>query len=526
MRTRSMAFTGTTLAAIMALAACGGSSPGTAGSGASSSGGSSSATAGGDLVIARAADAISMNNTTTFDNNSIFIFEQIMEPLFTVTDDGKSVKPWLATKYDLSKDNLTYTIHLRDDVKFSNGSPLTAKDVKFSIDQDTKTAATGWGYINAAIDKVSVVDDHTVKILLKYAWAPFIADLSLFSNAIVPDNYGGKKADAFYEAPVGTGPFVWKEWKKGQSLKLVKNPDYWQKGKPYVNSVTWNVVPDANTRKLQLQGGQIDVVEQPDWSSFSSLQSAPGIKALTFPSTQIDYVAFNELHKPFNDVHARRAIAYAIDREALIKAVLFGHGTPANSLLPQGTPYYDKTVAGPTHDLKMAKAELAKSSVPNGFTTTLLIRSGDANQASVSQILQSELKDLGITVQIKQLDPTANKQARLKSDFDMTLSAWTMDIPDPDEWTSFAVDPKGGSQSAFTHYDNPAVVSLNKQAQREVDPVKRAALYKKLQEITGNDAFLAYTYYSPYFYAISDKVNGFSVTPLGNYHLENVSKTK
>ena len=511
------------MAAIMALTACSGSSPGVA-DGSESSGGAPRA--GGDLVIARAADAISMNNTTTFDNNSIFIFEQIMEPLFTVTDDGADVKPWLASAYELSPDNLTYTIHLRQGVKFSDGSPLTAKDVKFSIDQDSKTAATGWGYINAAIKDVSVVDDATVKIVLKYPWAPFIADLSLFSNGIVPENYGGKSAEAFYEAPVGTGPFVWGEWKKGQSLKLTRNPNYWQQGKPYVNSVTWNVVPDANTRKLQLQGGQIDVDEQPDWSSFSSLEDAPGVKALTFPSTQIDYVAFNQLRKPFDDVHVRRAIAFAIDRDALIKAVLFGHGTPANSLLPQGTPFHDEHAAGPKLDVNMAKQELAASSMPHGFDTTLLIRSGDANQASVAQILQSELKELGITMRIKQLDPTANKQARLKSDFDMTLSAWTMDIPDPDEWTSFAVDPNGGSASAFTHYNNPAVVSLNKQAQREVDRAKRAELYTQLQDMTGNDAFLAYTYYSPYAYAISAKVKDFSVTPLGNYHLENVSKAK
>ncbi len=487
---------------------------------------SSTPVKGGDLVIARPADAVSMNNTTTFDNPSIFTFEQIMEPLFTVSDDGKDVKPWLATGYTVSADKLTYTIKLRPGVKFSDGTPMTAKDVKFSIDADTATADTGWGYINAAISEVSVVDDETVAIKLKYAWAPLIADLSLFSNAIVPANYGGKTADEFYQAPVGTGPFKWGEWKKGQSLKLVKNTNYWQKGKPFLDSVTWNVVPDANTRKLQLQGGQIDIDDTPDWSSFASLKSTGGIVASAFPSTQIDYVAFNQQRAPFDDVHVRRAIAYSIDRQALVKAVLFGNGSAANSLLSPGTPYYDKDAKGPGYDPAKAKAELAQSSVPKGFSTSLLIRSGDANQASVAQILQSELKKLGITVTIKQLDPTANKQARLKSDFDMTLSAWTMDIPDPDEWTTFAVDPDGGAKSAFTHYDNPEVIALNKQAQKEIDPDKRQELYNKLQELTGEDAFLAYTYYSPYAYAETDKVKGFHVTPLGNYHVEDIYKTK
>lgn len=508
-----------TLAGAVALVLAGCS----AGGGASTS---STPVKGGDLVIARPADAVSMNNTTTFDNPSIFTFEQIMEPLFTVSDDGSTVKPLLATGYTVSPDKLTYTIKLRKGVTFSDGTPMTAKDVKFSIDADSATADTGWGYINAAIDNVSVVDDQTVAIKLKYAWAPLIADLSLFSNAIVPANYGGKTADQFYQAPVGTGPFAWGEWKKGQYLKLVKNTHYWQAGKPSLDSVTWNVVPDANTRKLQLQGGQIDIDDTPDWSSFASLKSTPGIVASAFPSTQIDYVAFNQQRAPFNDVHVRRAIAYSIDRQALVKAVLFGNGTAANSLLSPGTPFYDKNAGGPTYDPTQAKAEMAKSSVPNGFSTSLLIRSGDANQASVAQILQSELKKLGIAVTITQLDPTANKQARLKSDFDMTLSAWTMDIPDPDEWTTFAVDPNGGAKSAFTFYDNPQVIALNKQAQQEIDTAKRQQLYSELQKLTGQDAFLAYTYYSPYAYAATDKVKGFHVTPLGNYHVEDIYKTK
>ena len=481
---------------------------------------------GGDLVIARPADAVSMNNTTTFDNPSIYTFQQIMEPLFTVSDDGQTLKPWLASDYTVSDDKLSYTIKLRSGVKFSDGTPLTADDVKFSIDADTATAETGWGYINAAIDSVSVIDEETVDIKLKYAWAPMIADLSLFSNAIVPANYGGKTAEQFYEAPVGTGPFKWGEWKKGQSLKLVKNDNYWQEGKPSLDSVTWSVVPDANTRKLQLEGGQVDVIEAPDWSSFGSLGNSGEVVAQTFPSTQIDYLAFNQDRAPFDDIHIRRAIAYSVDREALVKAVLFGNGTPANSLLSPGTPFYNEDEAGPTYDPAKAKAELAQSSKPDGFSTTLLIRSGDANQASVAQILQSELAKLGITVEIKQLDPTANKQARLASDFDMTLSAWTMDIPDPDQWTSFAVDPEGGSRSAFTAYNNPAVVDLNRQAQLEVDSDKRQELYNELQKLTGEDAFLAYTYYSPYAYGLSDKVEGFKVTPLGNYHLEDITKSK
>ena len=517
--------TGIVVAAIAAVAALG--------LGGCSSGGTPASTSttnspvkGGNLSLAWSADVISLDKTMTFDNNSIRVMEQIMEPLFQASADGTKLDPWLATGYTISADKKSYTIKLRKGVTFSNGSPMTAADVKFSIDEDTKTGDAGWGYINSAIDTVTATDNSTVTIVLKYAWAPLIADLSLFSNGIVPNNYGGKSVTDFYTAPVGTGPFVWDSWKKGQALTLTANKKYWQQGKPYLDRVTWNVVPDANTRKLQVQGNQVDIDDTPDWSSFASLKSSANVKAVTYPSTQIDYIAFNQQHAPFDDVHIRQAISMATDRKALVKAVLFGNGQPAFSLLSPGTPFFDKNAGGATFDVSAAKAELAKSSKPTGFTTTLLIASGSPNQTSIAQIMQSELKDIGITMNIRQLDPTANKKARLASDFDMAWSAWTMDIPDPDEWTSFAVDPSGGSHSAFTYYNSPAVIAVNKQAQQETDAAKRQTLYSQLQTQTSKDAFLSYLYYSPYVYASTSNVNGFHVTPLGNYLLQDVYKTK
>jgi peptide/nickel transport system substrate-binding protein len=519
--TRSTRIRSVGIAAVAALAltACGGGGSSDAGA----SGGKPAE--GGDLTIARQADILSMDKTTTFDNSSIYVMEQIMEPLFMVSKDGTKVEPWLAKDYTISDDKLTYTIKLRDGVKFSTGAPMTAADVKFSIDEDTKTGADGWGYINAAIDSVEATDDSTVTIKLKYAWAPLLADLSLFSNGIIPNNYGGKTVEEFYKAPVGTGPFTWGEWKQGQYVKVNKNPDYWG-SKPHLDSVTWTVVPDANTRKLQLQGGQIDIDEFPDWSGFGALKTASGITATAFPSTRIDYVAFNEQRTPFQDVHVRRAIAYALDREAMVKTVLYGNGTPADSLLSPGTPFYAKNPDAPKLDLAKAKQELAQSSQPNGFSTSILINAGDPNQVSVAQIMQSQLKEIGITLEIKQLDATAQRAARNAEDFDMIILGWTMDIPDPDEWTSFAVDPEGGSHSAYTNYNNPDVIALNKQAQSETDDTKRADLYKQLQAKVADDAFAAYLYYSPYAYAMTDKVTGFEVTPLGNYHLEDVSKSQ
>jgi peptide/nickel transport system substrate-binding protein len=510
---------GVAVTALAALAGCG------SGSGGSASGGGSGPVHGGNLVIANNADAQSMNNTTVFDNNSIWIFEQIFQPLFTVTNDGKSVKPWLATSYTKSADGKTYTFNLRPGVKFSNGKPMTSADVKFSIDQN-RAAAQGWGYIDTAIASVDDPTPSTVVIHLKFPWAPLLADLSLFANDIVPANYGGQTETQFYTHPIGTGPFKWASWHKGQALKLVRNPFYWQPGLPYLNSVTWTDVASDNTRELQLKGGQANIDEFPAWSTVSTLKSTPNVSMDLFNSTQTNYLSFNENVKPFQDVHVRRAISLAINRDALVKAVLFGNGKPANSLFPPQVPFYDPSTPGLQLNLAQAKQEMAKSSVPHGFSTTILIPSGDSDYSTIATILQAELKPLGITLNIQQLDPNTadNDQQTLK--YDMTLTLWTMDIPDPDELATFAVDPTSGAKSFFTDYDNPTVVKDTHLAEQTTATAARQALYNTIQTDAAQDAFMAYLYYSPYPYATGSNVHGFFVTPLGNYHLENVWLSK
>jgi len=511
------------LTAVAALAVLAGCASGTSGSsGASPAGG---AAHGGDLVIARTADSQSMNATTVFDNESIWIFEQIFQPLYTVSTDGKGVIPWLATGYTVSADKKTYTFTLRPGVKFSTGQLLTSADVKFSIDQNRK-ATQGWAYLDTAIASVGTPTPSTVVINLKYPWAPLLADLSLFANGIVPNNYGGQTESQFYQHPVGTGPFKWGYWHKGSALKLVRNPLYWQKGKPYLNSVTWTDVPNDNTRQLQLKGSQAQVDEFPAWSTVSSLKSTPSVTMNLFNSTRTDYVIFNEQRKPFQDVHVRRAISLAINRAALVKAVLFGNGQPANSFMPPQVPYYQQATAGLQYSMAAANKEMAASSVPHGFTTTILVGSGNSDQLTIATILQSELKPLGIKLNIQQLDPNTVNTDQQGLKYDMSLTYWTMDIPDPDELVTFSVDPKSGAKSFFTAYNNPQVVKDAHQAEQTLSTSSRQALYNYIQAHAASDAFMAFLYYSPYAYATTSNVHGFFVTPLGNYHMENVWLSK
>ena len=161
----------------------------------------------------------------------------------------------------------------------------------------------------------------------------------------------------------------------------MRNPYYWQPGKPYLNSVTWTDVADDNTRAAAAQGRPGAGGRVPRLVHGQHAEGTPGVTMDLFPSTRTDYLAFNELRKPFKDVHVRRAISLAINREALVQAVLFGNGKPANSLFPPQVPYYQKATPGLQYNLAAAKKEMADSSVPHGFSTTMLILSGEQRPA-------------------------------------------------------------------------------------------------------------------------------------------------
>ena len=483
---------------------------------------SSSGATGGNLTIVRNADSVSMDNTMVFSNASIWVFQQMFESLYEVTPDGKDVKPLLAEGYKLSDDKLTWTFTLKQGVKFSTGAPMTSADVKFSLDKARATKG-GWEFLDVAIKSVTAPDPSTVVIKTKYPWAPLLADLANFNNAVLPADYGGKSHDDFYKAPVGTGPFAWDHWNKGTELELKKNPTYWDAGKPSIDSVTWKVVPDDNARNLQIQGGQAQINENPPFSSIQQLQGQPGMKVDLFPSTKTDYILMNQKEKPFDDVHVRRAISYAIDREALVKTLLFGNGTPANSFLMPNVPFYDAKTPGITYDMAKAKEELAQSSVPNGFTTTFLASSGDSTDQALAQVLQSSLKELGITLKIQNVDPSAAHDLQDSQKYQISHSYWTMDIADPDELVTFAVDPSAGSRSFYTSYDNPQVIADTKKAEQTFDTAGRQVLYSAIQKQAADDAFLGFLYYSPFSYSYSTKVGGFQVYPTGNYHLEDVT---
>ena len=268
---------------------------------------------------------------------------------------------------------------------------------------------------------------------------------------------------------------MWDKRVVGQSVTFKRNPFYWQKGKPYLDSVTWTFVSDQNTRELQLRGGQIEVNEFPPFNAIKKLRSTPGVTMSLFPSTRTDYLVMNHAYKPLADRNVRRAISYAIDRNAIVQSVLFGFGKPANSFMPPQVPYYDPNSPGLQYNIARARAELAKSDYADGFKVELQVGKGEQVENAIGQILQQSLKKLGITVNFRQADTSTAFSNIQERKYQLGFSYWTMDIADPDELVTFAVDPKGGgANSFFTGYNNPAIVKLSQRAQQGDEPGQAA----------------------------------------------------
>jgi peptide/nickel transport system substrate-binding protein len=476
----------------------------------------------GDLVLVRNQDFASFDPDLA-QNDSIFIQEQVFEPLFMINQNGKNVRPWLAKSATVASDKLTWTIKLRTDIKFSSGAAMTADDVKFSIDRATK--GNGWGFLNTAIEAVTATAPDTITIKTKTPWAPLLSDLASFSNAILPANFGGKTADEFLKAPIGTGPFTLDHWTPGSEIKLVANKNYWQPGKPYLNSVTWKYVVDDNTRDLMLKSGQADINEFPPATSVVALRATAGIKVTAFPAAASEYIAFNHKVPALSDVHVRRAISYALDRAAIIKVVLAGLGTVSNSILAPNVGYYDPKTPGIQYDLAMAKKELAKSKYKKGLALEYLATAGSLQDNAMSSILQAALKKIGVKLNIKTQEPKVKRATQKAMNYQLTSTAWTMDISDPDELLTFALNPtEGGTNSFYTNYVNKAVINAVKRGQTTVNPVIRQKYYSLAQRQVAKDAMMMFVYNAPYIYSWSNKITGFLVTPTLQYHMEDVKK--
>lgn len=337
------------------------------------------------------------------------------------------------------------------------------------------------------------------------------------------EEVAGKSPAQFFAAPIGTGPFLLKSWTRGGTVVLARNEHYWKPGLPHLDSVEFRVVADDNQLVQQLRGGQVDVIDSVPAAAYGDLASNSAVTVLKAPQWSVDLLLFNEKVDKFADRHVRRAISHLVNRKLISQAATFGTGQPADSFFPPTLQYYDATIKVLGYDVAAAKAEMAQSKFPAGFSTEILIPASNQSWNQTAQILQEALKAINITVKINSVETAAYKVAFQKFDYQMFINNAINDISDPDEMASFQIDDvNGGSTSFWTGYHNPAAITLVQQAEAELDDGKRKVLCRQIQQTVADDAPYVPLTYPPALKAVRSQVTGFQVNPAGAVRLENV----
>ncbi|MFC9708281.1 ABC transporter substrate-binding protein [Paenibacillus sp. NPDC056933] len=473
---------------------------------------------GGTFVYGRPASVTSFDLHNQITSNNAFAIDKVFESLVAFDSKGEIVD-WLAKSHNISDDGLTYTFVLRDGLKFSNGTDVTAEDAVFSLERHLKVG--GPLAISAKVDTIKAKDSHTLVITLKEPYTPFISELSNFSNGIIPNNFGGVTEEEFFKKPVGTGPFVVEQWDPAGDVTFTKNTHYWQEGKPSVDKLVYKLIEDDSQAINQLKAGEVDAIESLALQNADEIKNGADTTVATNGSWVTEQLFFNTLDKHFSDVHVRRALALALDRDGLTKALTFGYAQTANSLLPTTIPYNSNdTLKALNFDVNAAKAELAKSAFPDGFTTKLLVASGNSTRAQEAQIIQAAGKQIGINIEIESIELATFRERFFAYDFAAMLNSGQADSPEANSIIAFQTDPDGFSKSYWTHYTNDEVTKLLYKGQQTPDGAGRAEIYSKLLQTLADEVPYIPLYYPDILIGVRSSVDGIVVLPNGSVRFE------
>lgn len=483
---------------------------------------------GGTLTIARSFDTASLDPMGSTDNGSIFARVQIFDTLVRADPDtSPNVGAGLAEKWSVSSDGLIWTFNLRE-AKFSNGEPLTAEDVKFSLDRfmDPDINAN-LGILAAGMESVEIVDPKTIEVKLSHPIGAFLENLSVFPASIVNKKLVELEGADHWTKPVGTGPFMVKEWVSGSHLILEKNPNYWESGKPYLDEVRFDFVADDNARLLRIKGGQADIVEGVPWNQIISLNGSSGFKIQEDLIGRMEFVALNHDVGSLSEVGVRQALNYAVDKEAINQSVYGGAGEVANSMIAKAK-YHDESVPSYAFNLEKAKSLMAKSSTPNGFKLSLIYPSGSEPHKQLATILQDQWSKIGVTLTIEEVDQGSLWSDRFttrKFEAAIPLTSFTADVSVPDELATifFDDDPKNAQAGIYTGWKIPKdLIENTKKAAFTSDEKVRQEIWPKVQAQAMAEAPWVMLYFLPSVHAVSNKVHGFKVLKEAWWDLEDV----
>lgn len=482
-------------------------------------------------VPASAADVIrvvSPFQTTTLDPmrsaaaGNIETYGQLYSRLLRRDAETGALEPGLAEKWDISPDGKTYTFHLRD-AQFSDGSPITAADVAFSLERIRTDKKSAYPAPLGAVEAVSAADAKTVVVTLKSAFAPFLGNAEIWNMGIVSKADVDKRGEeAFASVPVTSGPYEVKQWKPNEKLVLEPNPHYWRKGYPKSDATVELIeIASPETRIAMLKAGEIDVVRAVPWAQVDDLKTVETVDMRLEPSTTIYMTLLNHKREPFSNLKARQAAGMAIDNKAMAKAITRGYAEPANTTLPGSVDFHDKDYPGISYEPAKAKELLAESGMAG--REVKILATADALSQQMALLIQAQWQAIGLKPSIVNVDGGAWWDATGKGDYDAAANWWYNETPDPDLAVRWAVCGTCGSNSYNTFYENPKVDALVEQGTREANPAKRAEIYKEIQRITTEEVAQIPLYYAPNAVAYSRRLQGLRLTPSLQWTLEETS---
>ncbi len=487
---------------------------------------------GGSIVMTYKDDVATLDPAIGYDWQNWSMIRSLFDGLMDYVPGTTDLRLGLAEKYEISEDGLTYTFHLRAGVKFHNGREMTADDVKYSLDRVTlpATQSPGSGFFGSikgydamvggsatSLEGVTVVDPLTVKIELSRPDATFLHVMAINFASVVPKEAVEAANGDFGKMPVGTGAFKMQEWTLGQSLIFERNTDYWRKGEPYLDQITYEFGQEPIVALLRLQNGEIDIPgDGIPPAKFTEVMGDAAQKArvVTGDVLHTGYITMNVTAAPFDKVEVRRAVNMAINKTRVVQ-VVNNRAVPANQPLPPAMPGYTKDYAGYPFDVEGAKKLLADAGYPDGFETDLYAMNTDPNPR-IAQAIQQDLAAIGIKANIQSLAQANVIEAGGAGTAPMIWSggmAWVADFPDPSNFYGPILGCAGAEAGGWnwSKYCNPELDKAAVAADSMSDPAKTADRLKAWSDIymkVMEDAPWAPVYNDQRFTMKSDRMGG------------------
>ncbi|MGA3089360.1 MAG: ABC transporter substrate-binding protein [Terriglobales bacterium] len=469
------------------------------------------------LVMMIESSPTNLDPRVGIDGQSERIDELLFDALLT-RDDHFNVQPGLAERWE-TPDPLTYFFHLHPGIKFHDGRPLGARDVKWTFDsllqgKIRSTKASTYHYI----DRIETPDELTVVFHLKEPFAALLWNLSEGAIEIVP--YGS--LDEITRDPIGTGPFKFVSAETDKEVILARNDAYWGQP-PRLSRIRFAVVPDATTEALELRKGSADLVINSPMSpdAIVTLERDPSLMVQHGPGTRLAYLAFNLRDPILADVRVRQAIAYALDRQPMMKYLWRGQVQPALGVLPRQSWAYDDHLPPYDYDPDKARALLESAGHParNGARFHLIMKtSTDENTRLMVAVMQQQLRDVGIVLDIRTFEFATFFADVTSGAFQLYSLRWIGGNEDPDIFDAAFHSrnfPPAGRNRSF--YSNPKLDSLIDQARRETDQQARKELYAEVQQILAQEVPSINLWYFDNVLVHTRRVHNVTLNPSGNY---------